>query len=158
MPIDLPTLDRFDRVILQVLSTDGRISIAELARRIGLSKTPTQARLKRLEAEGVIAGYRALIDPVRLGLDHVAFVELRLTDTREAALAAFNAAVRAIPEVEECHMIAGGFDYLLKVRTADMARYREVMADRISALPHVANSSTYVAMEAVKDSAVANVN
>ncbi|RSK31503.1 AsnC family transcriptional regulator [Rhodovulum iodosum] len=158
MPNELPALDRFDRAILHVLSTEGRISIAELARRIGLSKTPTQARLRRLEAEGVVAGYRALIDPVRLGLDHVAFVELRLNDTREAALSAFNAAVRAIPEVEECHMIAGGFDYLLKVRTADMARYREVMAERISALPHVANSSTYVAMEAVKDSAVANVN
>ncbi|MCE8467541.1 Lrp/AsnC ligand binding domain-containing protein, partial [Rhodovulum sulfidophilum] len=88
---------------------------------------------------------------------HVAFVELRLSDTREAALRAFNAAVRAIPEIEECHMIAGGFDYLLKVRTADMAAYREVMGERISALPHVANSSTFVAMEAVKEVAFATV-
>ncbi|MBK5933154.1 AsnC family transcriptional regulator [Rhodovulum imhoffii] len=155
MPSDLPVLDRFDHAILRVLSTQGRLPVAELARRVGLSKTPTQTRLKRLEAEGVITGYRAMLNPLRLGLAHVAFIELRLSDTREAALAEFNAAVRAIPEVEECHMIAGGFDYLLKVRTPDMARYREIMAERISALPHVANSSTYVAMEAVKDTSFA---
>jgi Lrp/AsnC family leucine-responsive transcriptional regulator len=158
MPSDLPELDRYDRAILRLLAGEGRIPVAELARRIGLSKTPTQARLRRLEAAGVITGYRAMLNPMRLGLAHVAFVELRLSDTREAALQAFNAAVRAIPEIEECHMIAGGFDYLLKVRTADMAAYREVMAERISALPHVANSSTYVAMEAVKDTAFTNVN
>ena len=86
-------LDRFDQAILNVLAEDGRISIADLARRIGLSKSPTQARLRKLEADGVIIGYRALIDPIRLGLDHVAFVEVRLNDTREAALSAFNAAV-----------------------------------------------------------------
>ncbi|TCP63078.1 AsnC family transcriptional regulator [Rhodovulum bhavnagarense] len=155
MPDDRLSLDRHDRAILQVLGSEGRLSVAELARRIGLSKTPTQARLRRLEAEGIITGYRAMVNPIRLGLAHVAFVELRLNDTREAALKAFNDAVRAIPEIEECHMIAGGFDYLLKVRTADMAAYREVMAERISALPHVANSSTYVVMEAVRDSAFA---
>ncbi|MDE3080240.1 MAG: Lrp/AsnC family transcriptional regulator, partial [Paracoccaceae bacterium] len=85
-----PELDRFDRAILQVLAADGRISITELARRIGLSKSPTQARVKRLEETGVITGYRALLDPIRMGLSHVAFVEVRLTDTREAALQAFN--------------------------------------------------------------------
>ncbi|MBK1635146.1 Lrp/AsnC family transcriptional regulator [Rhodovulum adriaticum] len=155
MPNDPEPLDRHDRAILHVLASEGRIPVAELARRIGLSKTPTQARLRRLEARGIVTGYRAMVNPIRLGLAHVAFVELRLSDTREAALQEFNAAVRAIPEIEECHMIAGGFDYLLKVRTADMASYRAVMADRISALPYVANSSTYVAMEAVKDSAFA---
>ncbi|MBL3570851.1 winged helix-turn-helix transcriptional regulator [Rhodovulum sp. BSW8] len=153
MPDGPLSLDRYDRAILRILSAEGRIPVAELARRIGLSKTPTQARLRRLETEGIVTGYRAMLNPNRLGLAHVAFVELRLSDTREAALRDFNAAVRAIPEVEECHMIAGGFDYLLKVRTADMASYREVMAERISALPHVANSSTFVAMEAVKDAA-----
>ncbi|TCP41371.1 Lrp/AsnC family transcriptional regulator [Rhodovulum marinum] len=157
MPNDLPPLDRHDRAILRVLAAEGRIPVAELARRIGLSKTPTQARLRRLEQDGIITGYRAMLNPIRLGLAHVAFVEVRLTDTREAALRQFNAAVRAIPEIEECHMIAGGFDYLLKVRTADMASYREVMADRLSALPHVANTSTYVAMEAVKDTGLANL-
>ncbi|WP_099825449.1 Lrp/AsnC ligand binding domain-containing protein [Oceaniglobus indicus] len=147
-------LDRFDRAILAVLATDGRISVTDMARRIGLSKSPTQARLKRLESEGVITGYRALFDPVRLRREHVAFVEVKLTDTREAALAAFNAAVVTIGEIEQCHMIAGAFDYLLKVRTADMVSYRAVLGDRISQLPHVAHTSTYVAMEAVKDAAV----
>ncbi|SIO02131.1 transcriptional regulator, AsnC family [Rhodovulum sp. ES.010] len=156
MPDDLPALDRHDRAILALLAAEGRIPVAELARRIGLSKTPTQARLRRLEADGVIAGYRAMLNPIRLGLAHVAFVEVRLTDTGEAALAAFNEAVRAVPEIEECHLIAGGFDYLLKVRTADMAQYRAVLAERISSLPHVANTSTYVAMEAVKDASFAN--
>lgn len=144
-------LDRFDRAILAALAADGRMSVADLARRIGLSKSPTQARLKRLEESGVITGYRAMLDPVRLGLAHVAFVEVRLSDTREAALQAFNAAVRALPEVEECHMMASSFDYLLKVRTADIGDYRRVLGERISALPHVASTSTYVAMEAVKD-------
>lgn len=144
-------LDRFDRAILRVLAAEGRLSITELARRIGLSKSPTQARLRRLESEGVITGYRALVDPIRLGLDHVSFVELRLHDTREAALAEFNAAVRQIPEVEQAHLIAGNFDYLLKIRTQSMADYRRVLAEHISTLPHVANSSTYVAMQAVKE-------
>ncbi|MDH3265075.1 MAG: Lrp/AsnC ligand binding domain-containing protein [Paracoccaceae bacterium] len=144
-------LDRFDRAILAALAADGRMSVADLARRIGLSKSPTQARLKRLEQGGVITGYRAMLDPVRLGLAHVAFVEVRLSDTREAALQAFNAAVRAVPEVEECHLMASSFDYLLKVRTGDIGEYRRVLGERISALPHVASTSTFVAMEAVKD-------
>jgi Lrp/AsnC family leucine-responsive transcriptional regulator len=144
-------LDRFDRAILTALAEDGRMSIADLARRIGLTKSPTQARLRRLEATGVIKGYRALVDPIRLGLDHVAFVEVRLSDTREAALAAFNAAVTRIEEIEAVYLIAGNFDYLIKVRTRDMARYRAVLAEKISTLPHVSSTSTYVAMQAVKD-------
>ncbi|MFE3837104.1 Lrp/AsnC family transcriptional regulator [Pseudogemmobacter sonorensis] len=151
MPNDLPELDRFDRAILRVLGAEGRISAVELARRIGLSKSPAQARMKRLEEAGVIAGYRAILDPVKMGQAHVAFVEVRLSDTREAALQAFNRAVLAVPEIEQCHMIASRFDYLLKVRTADIAEYRRVLAERISALPHVAQTSTYVAMEAVKE-------
>lgn len=144
-------LDRFDDAILRVLAVEGRISATELARRIGLSKSPTQARMKRLEEAGVITGYRANLDPIRMGLAHVAFVEVRLSDTREAALQAFNKAALAIPEVEQCHMIASRFDYLLKVRTSDIQDYRRVLAERISALPHVAGTSTYVAMEAVKE-------
>jgi Lrp/AsnC family transcriptional regulator, leucine-responsive regulatory protein len=144
-------LDRFDLAILRVLATEGRISAVDLARRIGLSKSPVQARLKRLEEAGVIAGYRAIIDRVRLGEAHVAFVEVRLSDTREAALQAFNKAVLAVPEVEQCHMMASSFDYLLKVRTADIQSYRRVLGEVISALPHVASTSTYVAMEAVKE-------
>jgi len=125
--------------------------MTELARRVALSKTPVQARVKRLEEQGVIQGYRAQIDPVRLGLDHVAFVEVKLSDTREKALTAFNAGVAAVPDIEECHMIAGAFDYLLKVRTRDMTRYRIVLGERISSLPHVAHTATHVAMQAVKD-------
>lgn len=144
-------LDRFDQAILRVLAEDGRISVTDLSGRIGLSKTPTQTRLRRLEAEGVILGYRALIDPISLGLDHVAFVEVRLDDTREAALAAFNAAVAKVPEIEQAHMIAGNFDYLLKVRTGNMTQYRRILGEVISTLPHVMSTSTFVAMQAVKE-------
>ncbi len=151
MPSDLADLDRYDHAILRALSEDGRLPVTELARRIGLSKTPTQARVKRLEDAGVIAGYRAVLSPIRMGLAHVAYVEVRLSDTREAALQAFNRAVRALPEVEECHMMAAGFDYLMKVRTSDIADYRRVLGERISTLPHVASTSTFVAMEAVKE-------
>jgi Lrp/AsnC family leucine-responsive transcriptional regulator len=148
MPIDL---DTFDQSILRELAADGRLSATELGRRIGLSKSPTQSRMKRLEDAGVITGYRANLDPIRMGRAHVAFVEVRLSDTREAALQAFNKAVLAVPEVEQAHMIASRFDYLLKVRTSDIQDYRRVLAEKISALPHVASTSTYVAMEAVKE-------
>ncbi|NTT87226.1 Lrp/AsnC family transcriptional regulator [Tabrizicola fusiformis] len=149
--MDRIEMDGFDRAILRELSVDGRVSATELARRIGLSKSPVQTRLKRLEEAGVITGYRAILDPIRMGQAHVAFVEVRLSDTREAALQAFNRAVLAVPEIEQCHMIASRFDYLLKVRTSDIQDYRRVLAERISALPHVAATSTYVAMEAVKE-------
>jgi len=148
---NLAAMDRFDQTILAALAEDGRMSITDLAARIGLSKSPTQARLRRLERSGVIMGYRALLDPIQLGLDHVAFVEVRLQDTREAALTAFNEAVRNVPEIEQAHMIAGNFDYLLKIRTRNMAHYRAFLGDVISTLPHVAATSTFVAMEAVKE-------
>lgn len=151
------SLDRFDRAILDVLSGEGRISVTDLAKRIGLTKTPTQARLRRLEAEGVITAYSAQINPIRLGLDHVAFVEVKLTDTREAALRAFNAAVLLVPEIEQAHMIASHFDYLLKVRTRNMAAYRVVLGEKISALPYVSSTSTYVAMEGIKETPLLDV-
>ncbi len=151
MQSDELELDGFDRKILRILSTDGRISVTDLARQVGLSKSPVQTRLKRLETSGAIKGFRAMLDPIRLGLDHVAFVEVRLSDTREAALAKFNDAVRHVPEIEQAHMIAGSFDYLLKVRTGSMTAYRQVLAEHISSLPHVSHTSTYVAMEAVKE-------
>lgn len=151
-PDDPVILDAFDRKIIDVLRADGRIAITELAARVGLSKTPCQVRMKRLIANGTIRGFRAIVDPARLGLDHIAFAEVKLSDTREEALAAFRRAVLKIPEVEECHMIASSFDYLLKVRTADIRRYREVLGERISSLPHVASTSTFVAMETIRDS------
>lgn len=144
-------LDRLDHAILRVLSISGRISVAELARRVGRSKSPTQARLRRLEASGVIRGYRAILDPIALGVAHVVFIEVKLSDTREVALSAFNEAATQVPEIEECHLIAGGFDYLLKVRTESITAYRRVLAEAISSLPHVASTSTYVAMQAVKE-------
>ncbi|MEM7721555.1 MAG: Lrp/AsnC ligand binding domain-containing protein [Pseudomonadota bacterium] len=148
------TLDAFDRKILEVIARDGRVSIIDLARRIGLSKSPTQTRLRRLEKDGYILGYRALLDPVKLDREHVAFVEVRLTDTREPALSAFNTAVQAAPEIEQCHLIAGQFDYLLKIRCRDMRAYRNILAEVVSNLPHVASTSTHVAMQAVKDAAL----
>jgi Lrp/AsnC family leucine-responsive transcriptional regulator len=146
-------IDPLDMKILRELSVNGRISVTDLAARVGLSKTPCLARMRRLEAQGYILGYRAVIDPAKIGLGHIAFVEVKLSDTTDKALNAFNAAVRKLTEVEQCHMIAGGFDYLLKVRTGGITAYRHVLGEKISALPHVAQSSTYVAMEAVKDEA-----
>lgn len=125
--------------------------MADLADKVGLSKTPVQARVRRLERDGYIRGYAALIDHDRMGEGHVAFVQVKLSDTRSSALNAFNKAVLGVPEVEQCHMIASSFDYLLKVRTKDIAAYRRVLGERISALPHVAQTSTFVAMETVKD-------
>jgi Lrp/AsnC family leucine-responsive transcriptional regulator len=144
-------IDLFDRKIIGALTDDGRKSVTELARQVGLSKTPCQVRLKRLVDHGYIVGFRAILDPQKLGMDHVAFAEVKLSDTRENALGEFNAAVRKIKEVEECHMIAGSFDYLLKVRTADIKKYRQVLGERISSLPHVASTSTFVVMQSVKD-------
>ena len=144
-------LDRMDRHILAALAQQGRLSMAELAEKVGLSKTPVQARVRRLERDGFIRGYAAMIDHERMGQGHVAFVQVKLSDTRSAALDAFNKAVLGVPEIEQCHMIAASFDYLLKVRTTDIAAYRRVLGERISALPHVAQTSTYVAMETVKD-------
>jgi Lrp/AsnC family leucine-responsive transcriptional regulator len=144
-------IDRFDRSIIQALSRMGRISMAELAAKVGLSKTPVIVRLKRLEAEGYIRGYGAIIDHEKLGDGHIAFVQVKLSDTRSAALEAFNRAIGGIPEIEQCHMMAASFDYLLKVRTRDIAAYRRVLGEKISSLPHVAQTSTFVAMETVKD-------
>ncbi|MCB2102579.1 MAG: Lrp/AsnC ligand binding domain-containing protein [Rhodobacterales bacterium] len=144
-------LDRLDRRILATLQDDGRITIADLARRVNLSKTPCLARVKRLERDGYIAGYVARLDGARLGRGHVAFVQVALDRTASDAFDRFHAGVRAIPEVQSCHMVAGGFDYLLKVRTADIDAYRRILGERINALPGVSQTHTYVVMETVKD-------
>ncbi|KAA3512911.1 Lrp/AsnC family transcriptional regulator [Agrobacterium rosae] len=150
-PSESGDLDHFDLKILQAMSEDGRMSILQLSRQVGLSKTPCQTRLKRLVDEGYILGFRAMLNPAKLGLEHIAFTEVKLSDTREKALEEFNTAVRKIKEVEECHMIAGAFDYLLKVRTTDIRKYRLVLGEKISSLPCVANTSTFVVMQSVKD-------
>ncbi|WP_246032495.1 Lrp/AsnC family transcriptional regulator [Thalassobius vesicularis] len=146
-------LDRIDLRILEVLSGDGRIAVTELAKKVGLSKSPCQVRLKRLQDEGYIQGFRAILNAAKLGLEHVAFAEVKLTDTTEKALSAFNKAVLQVPEIEQCHMIAGSFDYLLKIRTRDIQSYRRVLGEVISTLPYVGSTSTHVSMQSVKDEA-----
>lgn len=142
-------LDSINKRILEELVANARIPITDLAKAVGLSKTPVAARVKQLEQMGLITGYRAMLSPLQLGLSHVTFVEAKLTDTRQAALEAFNEAARTIPEIEECYMIAGAFDYLLKMRTRDMRHFRHVLAEHVSCLPYVQSTSSYVAMEAV---------
>lgn len=152
--VETGDLDQYDIRIIEALAEDGRMSVLQLSKQVGLSKTPCQTRLRGLMDEGYILGFRAIVDPAKLGLDHIAFTEVKLTDTREKALEEFNAAVRKIKEVEECHMIAGAFDYLLKVRTADIRKYRRVLGEKISSLPCVANTSTFVVMEPIKDTGI----
>ncbi|MFV0384420.1 Lrp/AsnC family transcriptional regulator [Paracoccus sp. (in: a-proteobacteria)] len=142
-------LDPINRRILAELVANARIPVSELARKVGLSKTPVALRIRQMEEMGLITGYRAILSPLKLGLTHVTYMEIRLTDTRQRALEQFNTGIRAIPEVEECYMIAGGFDYLVKVRSRDMADFRRIMAEKISTLPHVHSTSSYVSMEAV---------
>lgn len=144
-------LDRIDQSIIRELQKNSRITVTELASRVGLSKTPCQVRMRRLEDQGYITGYTALVNQTKLGLSHIAFAQVTLNDTSSSALAAFNKAVKQISAVEQCHMIAGSFDYLLKVRTGNMAEYRQVLGEEISALPHVLQTSTFVVMENVRD-------
>lgn len=142
-------IDQIDRKIIEQLRIDGRITVTELAARVGLSKTPCQVRMKRLIDDGYVRGFRAVTDPVKLGLGHIAFTEVKLSDTREKALDEFRRAVLQVREIEECHMIASSFDYLLKVRTPDIRAYRHVLGEKISSLPHVASTSTFVVMETI---------
>lgn len=142
-------LDPINRRILAELVANARIPISELAARVGLSKTPVSLRVKQMEEAGLITGYRTILSPMKLGLTHVTYVEVKMSDTRQSALDKFNESVRNIPEVEECYMIAGGYDYLMKVRSRDMVHFRQIMAEQISSLPFLHATSSYVAMEAV---------
>lgn len=146
---DAPDLDAFDIKILRELGKNARISVVDLSKRVGLSKTPCHTRIKRLETQGYIKGYRALLDPIKLNLSHIAFVEVKLSSTRTSALREFNAAVAQHPEIEQCHMVAAHYDYLLKVRGADMTAFREFLGSTLAMLPHVQTTSTHVSMEAV---------
>ncbi|MFQ5437225.1 MAG: Lrp/AsnC family transcriptional regulator [Paracoccaceae bacterium] len=155
--MDQGLLDVFDRKIMTLVARDGRLPVAEIARRVGLSKSPCQVRLRRLQEAGFILGFRAVLNPAKLGQEHVAFTEVKLTDTTETALRAFNRAVADVDEIEQCHMIAGSFDYLLKVRTKDILAYRRALGETISNLPHVGSTSTHVSMQAVKERGFARV-
>ena len=147
-------LNRADRTILAAIQKDGRISTVDLAQRVGLSQTSTSERLKRLQREGYVTGFRAVIDPHRLGLELLVFVEITLDKTTPDAFDRFSQAVRRAPEVLECHMVAGGFDYLVKARVADMTAYRRFLGETLLALPGVRETRTYAVMEEVKDDGV----
>ena len=147
MPED--QLDRIDRNIVAALARDGRLSANELAGKVGLSKTPVQARVRRLEKDGFIRGYAAIIDRERMGEGHVAFVQVKLSDTRSQALSEFNRAVQAVPEIEQCHMMAASFDYLLKVRTRDIADFNRLHADEIISLPGVRQVLTFFVLKEI---------
>ncbi|MGL5363213.1 MAG: Lrp/AsnC ligand binding domain-containing protein [Bosea sp. (in: a-proteobacteria)] len=143
-------LDRVDRRLLSMLQADGRMAAVELADQVGLSPTATGERLKRLTREGYITGFGARLDAHKLGLDLLVFVEVYLDKTTPDAFDRFAAAVQRAPEVLECHMVAGGFDYLVKTRVANMAAYRRFLGDVLLALPAVRETRTYAVMEEVK--------
>lgn len=144
-------LDSQDYAILTALQGDGRLSIAELSKRIHLSPTPCTARLRRLEKLGFIEGYFARLSPAKLENDLLAFLQVRLSATDEPTLTSFNRAVLNIPQIQECHMVGGGFDYLLKVRVKDMDAFRYFLARVISRLPEIENTHSYFVMEQVKE-------
>ena len=143
-------MDVPDLRILEILQADGRITTADLADKLGLSPTATGERVRRLARDGVIQGYGARLDPHRLGLDLLVFVEVSLDKTTPEAFERFARAVRLAPEVLECHMVAGGFDYLVKARIADMAAYRRFLGDALVSLPGVRETRTYAVIEEVK--------
>jgi Lrp/AsnC family leucine-responsive transcriptional regulator len=145
-----PDLDRIDIKILQVLQADGRLSNLKLAEAVALSPTAVLARVQRLTREGYILGYEARLDPVKLGAGMLVFVEVLLDRTTPNVFEAFKAAVQVQPQILECHMVAGGFDYLLKTRAADMQAYREFAGTVLWQLPGVRETRTYAVMEEVK--------
>ena len=144
-------LSRIDANILRELQADGRITYAELARRVGLTTTPCMERVKRMEREGVIHGYTALLDPTYLEAQLVVFVQIRLSRTSQDIFAQFKDAAVALAEVQECYLVSGNFDYLIKARVADMSAYREFLGETLLTLPGVQESTSYVVMEQVKE-------
>ena len=146
------SLDRTDLKILRALQEDGRISNLKLAEAVALSPTAVLARVQRLGKEGFILGYQAHLNPDKLGAGLMVFVEVLLDHTTPHVFEAFKAAVQVRPEIMECHMVAGGFDYLLKTRMADMAAYRDFAGTVLWQLPGVRETRTYAVMEEVKNS------
>ena len=145
-------LDRIDLRILDLLQRDGRISNLKLAESVALSPTAVLARVQRLTREGYILGYEARLDPLKLGVGMLVFVEILLDRTTPHVFDQFKAAVQARPEIMECHMVAGGVDYLLKTRVADMNAYRDFAGAVLWQLPGVRETRTYAVMEEVKNS------
>lgn len=144
------TLDRTDFKILRHLQDNGRITNADLARSVNLSPTPCLERVRRLEADGYILKYVALLNPNRLGAGVVVFIQVQLDRTSPGVFERFKKQVNLCPEVVECHMVAGGFDYLLKVRTSSMVEYREFLGQTLAQMSDIKQTHTYVVMEQVK--------
>jgi Lrp/AsnC family leucine-responsive transcriptional regulator len=147
-------LDRTDRLILQTLQQDGRISNVALARKVNLSTTPCLERVRRLERHGYIKGYTALLDPRLVDAGLLVFVEIDLLRTSPDAFRDFRREAMKLRELLECHLVSGNFDYLLKARVKDMQEYRSLLGEKILALPGVSDSRSYVVMEEVKESTV----
>ena len=147
-------LDRTDHAILAALQNDGRLSTVDLARLVNLSATPCAARVKRLQRIGFIEAFQARLSPLKLGLRLLAFVQVKLRSTDEKTLDAFNQAMHAIAEVQECHMVGGGFDYLIKVRARDMNHYRAFHSQVIGAIESVESTHSYFVMQEVKETAL----
>ncbi len=150
--ISIPGLDRLDLRILARLQDDGRIANLKLADAVGLSPTAVLARVQRLARDGFILGYEARLDPRKLGAGLLVFVEVLLDRTTPNVFEEFKAAVQVRAEIMECHMVAGGFDYLLKTRSADMEAYRRFAGEVLWRLPGVRETRTYAVMEEVKHS------
>jgi len=144
-------IDKIDAKILRVLQKDGRISNLKLADEVHLSPTAVLERVKRLTRDGYILGYEARLDPAKLGAGMMVFIEVVLDRTTPDVMNAFKAAVQVRPEILECHLVAGGFDYLIKTRVADMGAYRELIGSVVWALPGVRETHTYAVMEEVKN-------
>lgn len=153
MVIEMPqkALSTIDKNILRELQSDGRISYAELSRRVGLTTTPCMERVKRMEREGIILGYTTLLDPAFLDADLAVFVQIRLSRKSRDIFAKFKRAAMALDAVQECYLVSGNFDYLIKARVADMNAYRTLLGDTLLTLPGVQESTSYVVMEQVKE-------
>lgn len=149
MPKEL-NLDDLDRKILRLLQADGRISNAELAERCSLSPSACSERVRRIKDAGYITGFHAVLDPAKLDRELMAFVEVVLDRTTPEVFASFAAAARRAPDVLECHMVAGGFDYLIKTRVRDMAAYRAFLGEVLTKMPGVRETRTYAVLEEVK--------
>ncbi len=147
-------LDRIDRNILRLLQAQGRMSMTELADRVGLSVTPCSERVKRLERDGFILGYHARLDPHRLGQHLLVFVEIKLAAKSGAIFDDFRREVLKLPNVLECHLVSGEFDYLIKARIPEMGAYRKLLGDMLLALPGARESRSYMVMEEIKESLV----
>ncbi|MFC4699331.1 leucine-responsive transcriptional regulator Lrp [Glaciecola siphonariae] len=151
-------IDRIDRRIMAELQNNGKISNVELAKIVGLSPSPCLERVRRLESQGYIESYHARLNPEKLGAAMLVFVEITLTKTSVDIFAEFSAAVQEHEDIQECHLVSGNFDFLLKTRVADMSSYRKLLGDTLLRLPGVSESRTYVVMEEVKHTAKIKIN